>query len=84
MVGGDAAVLPQAQFVSKFILSKDELLIVDGEGLHSCCNLFSLPVVWHGYMALEKHVPSSVFGHTRGRFNISCSHVGADGLDCWC
>lgn len=58
--------MPQAQFVSRFILEKDEFLNVGGEDLQSCFNLFTMPEAWRGYMAFEKRVPWSVFGRRGG------------------
>ena len=49
-------------FVSRFVLLKDEVLVVDGEDLQSCFNLVEPPAAWKGYMAFNKRVPWSVLG----------------------
>ena len=60
-LGGDAATLPQAIFLSKFILGPGEILSIDGEDFQSCFNLFRLPAVWRGFMAFCKKVPNAIF-----------------------
>ena len=78
--GGDAGTLPQAQFVSRFVLSRDEVLTVDGEDLQSCFNLFTTPAVWQGFMAFNKRVPWSIFGRKGGRNYASGHDSSANGV----
>lgn len=59
-VDGDVKALPSASFLSKFILSPDEVLCIDGEDVQSCFNLFTMPPAWRGYMVFEKRVPRAV------------------------
>lgn len=65
-IGGDVATLPVASFLSRFTLSKDDNLFVDGVELQRCVNLFGLPEAWHGKMALAKRMPWSVVDKTCG------------------
>lgn len=65
-IEGDDSTLPSALFVSRSILSKDEVLSIDGEGLQPCFNLYRLPVAWRGYMAFNMRVPWSVFDKPGG------------------
>lgn len=65
-IEGDASTLPSASFVSRFILSKDEVLSVDGEDLQSCFNLYRLPAAGRGYMAFNLRVPWFFFDKPGG------------------
>ena len=59
---GDSSLLPQAAFLSNIFLTDNEDLLLEGEDLQSCLNLFYLPACWKGFIVFEKQVSGLAFG----------------------